>query len=118
LCSADRQGFTYTRLSTYWDTAPSIAKQAKLSYTTVSRALKKLQDHELAVSEITRPSRWDRRRRCWRLGPIAPDEVAQRIGASRLYEQRFVRYVGHASAVRWPYNPRPTSSNTVEELAP
>jgi hypothetical protein len=111
-------GFTYTRLSTCWDTAPSIAKDAKLSYTTASRALKKLQDHELAVSEITRPTRWDRRGRCWRLGPIAPDEVAQAIGASRLYEQRFVRYAGDAFAVRWPYNPGPTFPYTVEELAP
>jgi hypothetical protein len=111
-------GFTYSRLSDTWDTAPDIARSAKLSYTTTIKALTKLQDHELAISEVTRRTRWDRRMRCWRFSPIPPGEVAQETGASRLYEQRLLKYGDNAGPVCWPYIPRRGDLDAVEELAP
>lgn len=112
-------GFTYSSLSDFWDAAPNIARSAKLSYATGSKALKKLQDHGLAISEITRPSPWDRRGRCWRFSPVPLDTLAQATGAFSLYEQRFARYAGAAVPVRWPYIPGPVRLDaTVSELAP
>jgi hypothetical protein len=112
-------GFTYSMLSDFWDAAPDIARSAKLSDATGSKALKKLQDHGLAISEITRPSPWDRRRRCWRFSPVPPDAVARATGAFSLYEQRFARYAGATVPVRWPYIPGPVHLGAaVSELAP
>lgn len=112
-------GLTYCRLSNDWDAAPDIAASAKLSRATTSQALRKLQDRGLAISEITQPLPWDRRGRFWRFSSIPPDEVALEVGAFRLYEQRFVKYVGDAVPVRWPYLPKPIDLGAaVSDLAP
>jgi hypothetical protein len=112
-------GFTYSRLSNDWDAATDIAKSAKLSQTTGSQALKKLEQHRLAISEITQPLPWDRRKRFWRFSPVPPYEVAQETGALSLYEQRFADYAGDGSPARWPYIPEPLGLGApVVELAP
>jgi len=111
-------GFTYNSLIDYWGARPEIARSARLSYSTVGKALKDLQDHGLAVSEVTRPAQWDRRGRCWRLGQAALDEVAQAVGASRLYEQRFIKYGRDPGAVRWPYIPGSAYPSALAAMAP
>lgn len=111
-------GFTYSSLDSAWLATSDIVRETRLSYATASKSLKNLQDHGLAVAEIARPSRWDRRVRCWRRGPAAPDDVAQEVGASRLYEHRFLKHSGDPGAVRWPYSPEPVYPDAFAEMAP
>ena len=111
-------GFTYDSLRDFWQPARDITSGAKLSYTTTNKALKSLQDYRLAVSQIVRPTQWDRPVRCWRPGPATPDEVAEAAGAADSYQRRLIGHGGNPDAVCWPYIPGLISPEAVMEMAP
>ena len=112
-------GFTYSGLCNEWEDPRDVAEAAKLSHGVAGQALRKLQEHGLAVSEVTQRTPWESRRRCWRFSQVQLGAVARETGAFSLYEQRLVKYAGGDVPVRWPYIPGPLGhGGAVPELAP